>query len=106
MSCKCGPNCLRRAGRRRECESCNRSRARSKAKARSVSGVQFDPSTISAANPRLKAAGRELGFDGGALGLFMQGATGYLNGKPEPQRETDYKTGWEWMRDNGEEAAD
>ena len=111
MSCKCGPNCLRRQGRRRECQTCNRSRAKSKAakSGREVVSdggrfVKFLGAGDSAANPDAREAGLAMGYTGGKLGVFMQGAANYRNGMPPPLRESAFSDGYKWAESQDEES--
>ena len=96
MSCKCGPNCLRRQGRRRECQTCNRPRGAARVGFRDGRKVTLARAGDNAENPGARDAGESFGYTGGKLGVFMQGAASYRNGQPPPLRDTVFKVGYEW----------
>ena len=113
MSCKCGPNCLRRLGRRNECYSCGKARRNNSGNG--AGGPR--PMIINGAGKRIyafggnlspvaKAAGREAGYAGGQLGVFMQGAGAYKRGGAEPLNDTPHRAGWLWARSAGVHAGD
>ena len=108
MSHKCGQNCLRKWGRRSECHCCNnrtRSGSGNGAGGPRPTSVFHDRRQIAvsvgAASPLAKEAAIKLGYGGGEIGRFMQGAAAFKAGKPEPVRNTSYKAGYLWARERG-----
>ena len=107
MSCRCGPNCLRKQGLRHECVSCNRARRKASGGENGAGG----PRSIIYINGRqravdfgehsnvARAAGYAFGLNPGDVGRFMQGAAAFWNGKPEPRGGTTYRRGYDWARD-------
>lgn len=112
MSCKCGDNCLRKQGRRSECYSCGKARHNNSGNGagaprpvviRDGRKVYLN---VGSASPRAKTAGRELGYSGGRLGVFMQGAGAFKVGRDVGGRDTPHRAGWLWARDEGVHAGD